>query len=231
MSFACPNCSTTIHPGADLRGQQALRCPDCKVMIQLTDGTVVRSGISQGGKPDMAKERRQTSGTASLKSLFPDKARIMSAGLFAATLAYVLGIFWPLMTIEKSIFGIKFSGETVSLVSGLAALCAKGDVFLFLIVFFFSIAFPVGKLIVLFRLWNHPYTADRCEELAHRLAVFGKWSMLDVMVVGLLVVIVKIRGMVAVNVHAGVYLFAMSVILTMLLTASIGTMLATRSVR
>ena len=70
--------------------------------------------------------------------------------------------------------------------------------------------------------------ADRCEELAHRLAVFGKWSMLDVMVVGLLVVIVKIRGMVAVNVHAGVYLFAVSVILTMLMTASIGKMLATR---
>lgn len=231
MSFACPNCLTTIHPGADLRGQQALRCPDCKVMIQLMDGAVVRSGISQGGKPDMAKERPQNSGTASLKSLFPDKARIMSAGLFAATLAYVLGIFWPLMTVEKSIFVFKFSGETVSLVSGLAALFAKGDVLLFLIVFFFSIVFPVGKLIVLFRLWHHPYSAERCEELAHRLAVFGKWSMLDVMVVGLLVVIVKIRGMVAVNVHGGLYLFAVSVILTMLMTASIGKMLATRHPR
>ena len=55
--------------------------------------------------------------------------------------------------------------------------------------------------------------------------------MLDVMVVGLLVVIVKIRGMVAVNVHAGLYLFAVSVILTMLMTASIGKMLATRRPR
>ncbi len=231
MNFACPNCSTTIHPGADLRGRQALRCPDCKVMIQLMDGVVMSSGISPGCKPDKAEERHQTPGAASLKSLFSERAQIMSAGLIASTLAYVLGIFWPLMTIEKSIFGFKFSGETVSLVSGLAALFDKGDVFLFLIVFFFSIAFPVGKLVVLFRLWNHPYTADRCEELAHRLAVFGKWSMLDVMVVGLVVVIVKIRGMVAVNVHAGVYLFAVSVILTMLITASIGKMLATRRQR
>lgn len=231
MEFSCPSCSTTIHPGDHLRGRQALRCPDCKSIIQLMNGAVVDSGINRGGKPSEAEERRQPSGAASLKSLFPERAQIMSAGLIASTLTYVLGIFWPLMTVEKSIFVFKFSGETVSLVSGLAALFAKGDVFLFLIVFFFSIAFPVGKLIVLFRLWHHPYTADRCEELAHRLAVFGKWSMLDVMVVGLLVVIVKIRGMVAVNVHAGVYLFAVSVILTMLMTASIGKMLATRRPR
>jgi paraquat-inducible protein A len=231
MSFFCPNCSTAIHPGSDLRGRQAVRCPDCRSTIQIIDGVVISSGISRGGNPSKAPERPRTSGAASLETLFPDKAKIMSAGLTVSILAYVLGILWPLMTIEKSILGFKFSGETVSLVSGLADLFARGDVFLFLIVFVFSIAFPVGKLVVLFRLWHHPYTADRCEALAHRLAVFGKWSMLDVMVVGLLVVIVKIRGMVAVNVHAGLYLFAVSVILTMLMTASIGKMLATRRPR
>ena len=78
------------------------------------------------------------------------------------------------------------------------------------------------------RTGNVRASLERCGELAHRLAVFGKWSMLDVIVVGILVVVVKIEGMVSVKVHAGVYFFAASVILTMITTAWIGKMLATR---
>lgn len=152
----------------------------------------------------------------------------MNLLLFGSVVTYLIGITWPLMTIEKKIIGFPFKGDAVSLAGGIVTLFYKGDLLLFLILFAFSIAFPVGKLIVLFRLWHHPYAKDRCDQLAHRLAVFGKWSMLDVIVVGLLVVVVKIEGMVSVKVHAGVYFFATSVILTMITTAWIGKMLAKR---
>jgi paraquat-inducible protein A len=54
------------------------------------------------------------------------------------------------------------------------------------------------------------------------LSVYGKWSMLDVFVVALLVVSVKLGAMAEARVEIGIYAFAASVILTMLLSAWIG---------
>ena len=42
--------------------------------------------------------------------------------------------------------------------------------------------------------------------------------MLDVIVVGLLVVILKLGDLVEVRIHAGIYFFAASVVMTMLIT-------------
>jgi paraquat-inducible protein A len=44
---------------------------------------------------------------------------------------------------------------------------------------------------------------------------FGKWSMLEVFVVALLLVSVKLGALLSVEVHYGVYLFALAVLLTM----------------
>ncbi|MCB1087321.1 MAG: paraquat-inducible protein A [Verrucomicrobiae bacterium] len=220
MRFSCPTCNADLHISEAQAGRGKARCPDCDTIVELGNAS---------SNPAVTISTKSRSGSAeSLKSIFPGAVGEMSLLLYGSVLAYLLGIVWPLMTIEKKIFGFPFSGDTVSLLSGIAALFSKGDVFLFLILFTFSIAFPVGKFIVLFRLWYHPYAKDRCSQLAHRLAVFGKWSMLDVIVVGLLVVIVKIRGLVSVHVHAGVYFFAASVILTMLTSAWIGKMLEKR---
>ena len=161
----------------------------------------------------------------SLKAQHPDRALRIDGLLYVSASTYLAGIFWPMLTIQKKIIGIPLGGNSVSLASGLIDLIAKGDVALFALIFVFSIAFPVGKLAVLFRLWLHPFSPSRAHALAHRLAVFGKWSMLDVLVVGMLVAIVKIRGMVEVEVHMGIYFFALSVILSMLVTAAITRML------
>lgn len=224
MRFSCPSCSAELYTSDEEEKRSAIRCPDCSTVIQPDEA----SG-AQVSQPQTHPTKTPVSKVAgSLKSLFPGNSRRMNLLLYGSVFTYLIGIIWPLMTIEKKLIGIPIKGETVSLLSGLIALFDKGDVLLFLIIFTFSIAFPIGKLIVLYRLWYHPYTKDRCGQLTHRLAVFGKWSMLDVMVVGLLVVIVKIKGMVSVQVHAGVYFFAVSVITTMILSAWIGKMLASR---
>lgn len=225
MRFICPSCSAELYaPEEEARGG-AIRCPECSEVIGFDKTTSI---LVPKLKNTLATGNSRAE-TRSLKSLFSESSRTMTLILNGSIVTYLLGIFWPLMTIKKKIFGFSFKGETVSLASGLVGLVGKGDILLFLILFTFSIAFPIGKLIVLFRLWHHPYARGRYDQLAHRLAVFGKWSMLDVIVVGLLVVIVKIEGMVSVEVHAGVYFFALSVILTMLTTAWIGKMLAKRA--
>ena len=52
-------------------------------------------------------------------------------------------------------------------------------------------------------------------ELIHR---FGKWSMLDVFVVAILVVVVKLGAIADVEKHIGLYAYAASAILIMLIT-------------
>ncbi|EGG94777.1 Paraquat-inducible protein A [gamma proteobacterium IMCC1989] len=47
---------------------------------------------------------------------------------------------------------------------------------------------------------------------------YGRWAMLDVMVVAVLIVASKLSVLASVEVHVGLYVFGLSVILVMLLT-------------
>jgi paraquat-inducible protein A len=51
--------------------------------------------------------------------------------------------------------------------------------------------------------------------------LYGKWSMLDVFVVAVLVVTVKLGAIANVEMHYGLYFFSAAVILTMIITARI----------
>ena len=132
-----------------------------------------------------------------------------------------MGIIWPMLTVSKSLWIIPLGSNTVSLASGLLQLLSDGHLFLFLIIFLFSIAFPTAKLFLLYRLWYQPLNPTAATKLTHFLAVTGKWSMLDVLVVGMLVVILKLRDLVTVTVDFGVFFFATSVILTMIATSRV----------
>ena len=130
-----------------------------------------------------------------------------------------LGLFFislisPLFTLEK----FYFFANTVSLFSALLSLIDKGHLFLFLIIFVFSIVFPVFKLAVILYLWNAQagLAVQRLLRLIHQ---FGKWSMLDVFVVALMVVSIKFDAVADMQIHYGLYLFLSSVILSMLISA------------
>jgi paraquat-inducible protein A len=53
------------------------------------------------------------------------------------------------------------------------------------------------------------------------LSHYGKWSMLDVFVVALLLVIVKLGVLATVQVHYGIYMYALAGLLIMLCTTII----------
>ncbi|MBU0499895.1 MAG: paraquat-inducible protein A [Gammaproteobacteria bacterium] len=149
---------------------------------------------------------------SSLRRRFPLQARVLNPLLLAAGGLLAVGVFAPLMTLEKFLI---FTNE-VSLYSGLRDLWVDREWFLFILIGLFSILFPLLKLLLLAAAVNLP--GDRHHGPLHWLEAIGKWSMLDVFVVALLVVSVKLRGMASVQVQYGSYAFAVAVLLTMLLS-------------
>jgi paraquat-inducible protein A len=123
------------------------------------------------------------------------------------------------MTFKKLIF----YKNTFSIHSGLVALFKEGEYILFLIIFVFTILFPVVKIIFLalihyFRFWPQ----EKRKKLLHYLSLVSKWSMLDVFIVALLVVIIRLGITGRVEVRWGIYVFAASVILSTLATQRLG---------
>lgn len=182
-----------------------------------------------------AVTQRQTgtkakSGTAGQEALPAHISTAIAMLYWGACICYLLGIFLPLMTIKKEVvFGgltLLKEANTVSLLAGIWSLLKEGQVFLFLLLFLFSVAFPLLKLFLLYGICCD--CAPDVEEHKHLkwLSMAGKWSMLDVIVVGLLVVFLKLGDLVEVRIHAGIYFFTASVVMTMLIT-----MLANKATR
>ena len=50
---------------------------------------------------------------------------------------------------------------------------------------------------------------------------YGRWAMLDVMVVAMLIVSVKLGAIASIQIHAGLYVFGGAVLLIMLITQQV----------
>ena len=132
-----------------------------------------------------------------------------------AAFLLAIGLVAPIITFKKFIF----IQNTFSILSGTWNLLLEGQLFLSAIIALFSILFPIFKLGLLTKLIfsTSPISThtNKTLELIHR---FGKWSMLDVFVVAILVVVVKLGAIADVEKHIGLYAYAASAILIMLLT-------------
>ncbi len=149
----------------------------------------------------------------------PARGLLVNLLLLAALGLLFYGLQAPILTLEK----FYFFSNTVSLLSALEQLAQQAQWGLFVLVGTFSVLFPVIKNLVLLLVWNlDPADGERHRRHLRWLSVYGKWSMLDVFVVALLVVSVKLGSLAQVKVEGGIYAFAASIILTMLLSAWIG---------
>jgi paraquat-inducible protein A len=137
--------------------------------------------------------------------------------LLAASVLLAFGLYVPLLTIEKMVF---WENE-YSVATGVFGLWDDGQYVLAAIVFFWSVAFPIAKLALLFWIWFGKMDADQRERTLHRLEVLGKWSMLDVYIVAVLIVAAKLGPVADVTAEYGLYVFGGAVVLSMLTTAHI----------
>ena len=135
--------------------------------------------------------------------------------LAVAALLLAVGLVTPIITFKKFIF----IHNTFSILTACWNLLKQGHVFLFVVITLFSIILPILKLALLAKLvFSKPLVNKSTKytlELMHR---FGRWSMLDVFVVAILVVVLKLGAIGDVEKHIGLYAYAGAAILIMLLT-------------
>ena len=129
---------------------------------------------------------------------------VLAAGLLGA------GLFLPAVSVKRF-----FLSQEYSLAEGVFGFLSSGDWFLFLVTFAFSILFPIAKIGVCLALWffvrrDHPLTAT----LSGWLATLSKWSMLDVFIIALVVLLLNGRLLSSADVHSGVIAFTAAVLLS-----------------
>ncbi|HIO93087.1 MAG TPA: paraquat-inducible protein A [Leucothrix mucor] len=151
----------------------------------------------------------------SLIQYFPKQAIIINLLLLLSLATLVIGITAPLLTLIK----FSFLENTVSLLSTVQQFYAEKEWFLFIIIALFSLCVPIIKITSLLLILNVSYSLGSfLDKSLQVIETIGKWSMLDVFVVALLLVSVKLGALAKVEVHYGLYAFASSVLLTMALS-------------
>lgn len=127
-----------------------------------------------------------------------------------------------MLTLTKMVF----ISNSFSIVSGIWQLLQDGHFLLFVLVASFSIILPVAKIILLFNLL-HPNTTEpaRRKKLLHLMHEYGRWAMLDVMVVAVLIVTVKLGALASIEIHPGLYIFGLAVLLIMYITQQVVSLL------
>ena len=149
---------------------------------------------------------------------FPSEAVGLRIALLLIGILLLVGLFSPIITLEK----FYFFNNTVSIASGLIELIEEDQILLFIIILLFSVVLPIMKLLLLNLLLSP--SNDSAETFKKHLMwmhQYGKWSMLDVFVVAVLLATVKLGAVANVQLHYGLYLFAAAVILTMIVTARV----------
>jgi paraquat-inducible protein A len=155
---------------------------------------------------------------AALVKAYPRAGWTIVAMLAASLGFFIAGIFLPFTSVTK----LWLFENQVSVYRGLIVLWKAGELFLFLILFVFTILFPFVKINSLLGLWLWPrLEQEQARRMYHFVSNLGKWSMLDVFVMAILVLTVKSSGVANIQVGAGFFLFFVSVMLTQ--TASLWT--------
>jgi paraquat-inducible protein A len=135
--------------------------------------------------------------------------------LLAAAILYVPANVLPIMHTST----VVYDGDD-TIMSGVATLWSGGSWPLAVLVFMVSIVVPTLKIISLSLLVvsTHRGWEWRVHERAmlyRMIELIGRWSMLDVFVVALLVALVQLRGVATIHAGLGAIAFAAVVVLTM----------------
>lgn len=136
-----------------------------------------------------------------------------AAYALAALILYPLALTLPVMQIER--FG---HVSDASIWSGMVGLLSEGHLFVGMAVLMFSVIAPVGKLGLLAVLCagNKLVTRHDRAKVYKLIEFIGRWGMVDVLLVAVLVAVVKLGDLVTVTPGPGVIVFGVVVILSLI---------------
>jgi paraquat-inducible protein A len=141
-----------------------------------------------------------------------------------ATLVFAFGLTVPVVTFRTGLVH-----DTFSVVGGLLDLVREGDVALAVLVFAFSVVFPVVKLALLQHALHGPISGERRAHLVHTLERLGRWSMLDVFVIAILIGAMHLGILSEAYAEPGIYVFAAGILLAMAATRAVQGLLREKS--
>jgi len=155
----------------------------------------------------------QTSKTLTLARRARGYDRALGLVLLSAVVLVVVGWLAPAMSISKFFI----FDESVSLATGLRALVGQGEYGLAALIVVFAMVLPICRIGLIYALWRFQPIDDRLLSRKVRFVEsLGKWSMLDVFVMALVVAALNISLIADVHMHWGVYSLAAGVLLSML---------------
>jgi uncharacterized paraquat-inducible protein A len=156
--------------------------------------------------------------------------------LFAlAILGHVLlaaGLFGPAITISPRMgeftrvaaaLGILEREETLSIVTSVRRLLDAGDVVIATIIVIASIVIPVAKLVIINRAFFDAFRDDPITPWLARTSHLTKYSLIDVLVIGILIVCAKsFPGGTIISARWGIYAFGIAATLPWLIVRGLG---------
>jgi paraquat-inducible protein A len=153
---------------------------------------------------------------SSIHPRIPDSIQHTIAYLIAASILYIPANIFPIMTTEQ--FGTPMDS---TIIGGVILLWNMGSYPIALIIFIASVLVPIGKIFTIAMLsWTvtreHKTSLRQRTKLYRITELIGKWSMVDIFVVAILVALIQITGIIVITPGSAALAFAGMVILTML---------------
>ena len=179
----------------------ALQCGLAVCHTCLTLNAVVASACTRCGGPVHAR--------------ITDSIQRTIAFLIAACVLYIPANVYPIMTTEQ--FGQPVDS---TIIGGVLLLWNMGSYPVALVILIASVFVPIGKIISIALLtWtvsqNHESSKRQRATLYRITELIGKWSMVDVFVVAIMVALIHISGIIVIRPGGAALAFAAMVILTM----------------
>ncbi len=148
----------------------------------------------------------------SLADRFPRRTIVLAIVWVIAIGLLAAGLVLPAVRVTR----LRLVDETLSVLSGIGDLWQGGSWPLAIVIALFSVAFPIAKLVLAAWLWFAPH--GRHKALQALAGGAGKWSMLDVLVVAVIVASLQGGFLVRLRPEIGIYLFGASTLITNLIT-------------
>jgi len=187
----------------------SMRAIDAGVLICLECHQLNRQISDSGGQPC-------TRCGAMVHARRPNSLMRTWALLLTAAILYIPANLLPIMTVNS--FG---KGSPDTIMSGVIALAQHGMLPIAAIVFIASILVPTFKLVgialLLYSVQRHqPMSAQQRILMYRFIEWIGRWSMLDIFVIAILVAVVNFGSLASIDAGLGAVAFASVVVLTML---------------
>jgi paraquat-inducible protein A len=134
--------------------------------------------------------------------------------LAGATLA--MGLALPVVTLRSGL-----AHDSYSVLGGIVDLARSDELLLAGIVLAFSVVFPIVKLGLLAHVLFRPVPAEQRARVVRSLERLGRWSMLDVFVIAILIGSVHLGILSEAYAERGIHVFGAGILLSMLATLGV----------